>query len=101
MKYTIQFTSLGRPAVTETSCFGFALGHNPLGKLPECDTAEEALLRAIEVGNDRIRDGRARLKKAAEGDNDWWGNAVLLLAQEIKAVRDMESLNAARKNWGK
>lgn len=101
MTYEVQFDSDGRPAVTEVECFGMVLGCNPLGKLPQKDTSEDALLVAIEYGNERIRDGRERLKKAAEGEDDWWGNAVLLLAQEIRAVRAMEALNEARKHWKK
>ncbi len=92
MKYTIEFTANGDPAVTDAENFNPVLGWNPLGKMPGRDTLEEALLAAIECGNERIRDGRERLKKAAEGDDAWWGNSVLLLAQEIRAVRAMKTL---------
>lgn len=101
MKYTVRFTGYGSPEVVSSDGFGMVLSHNPLGKLPEKETADAALLAAIEYGEKRISDGRERLSKASELNEALWRNTVLLLAQEIRATHAMQALNAARKHWTK
>lgn len=101
MSYTIAFTIGEEPHVIETKCFGFALNNNPLGNLPERETPGEAIQAAIEYGNQLISDGRTRLKNAIPMDDANWGNEVLRLAQQIRAVRRIEALRAASRYWTK